>query len=67
MDGSYVSKTGKILKNNATDIICKSTTRSRSGFLFIYQSLRARSTVNPVLPKDLLQDRRPNFGVHGAL
>ena len=67
MDGSYVSKLGNIVKDNATDIICKCTPCYRDGLPFVEQSLRARPTVHPVLLKDLLQDLCPNFGVRRAL
>jgi len=67
MDGSYVSKIGNIVKDNATDIICMCAPRSRNDLPFADQSHRVRSTVYPVFPKNLLQDLRPTYGVRSTL
>ena len=68
MDGSYASKLGNLVKDNATDIICEDTGILWDVFPpFTHQASRVRSTVHLVFPQDMLPDLYPAPGVWETL
>ena len=67
IDGNCFSTIGNLLKDNATDIICKSTHSLGWLLLFIRWYFRARPAISPVFPKDMLQDLCTTYGVRRTL
>lgn len=68
MDGSYASKLGNLVKDNATDIICEDMDILWDVLPpFTNQAFRVRPTVHLVFPQDMLPDLYPAYRVWETL